>query len=949
MNINKVEKRDTAADIIRIVAVFTVISVHFFLNTNFYSEIVTGNQMFIMCVVRTFFGVCVPLFIILTGYLMSHKTLSRKYYFGISKTLLIYLLASIACMIYKSVHLNVDFTLKSSIFEILSFTGAPYAWYIEMYIGLFLLIPFLNLIYNNLNSQKNKQLLVLTLVILTIVPTIFNIYNFNNAAWWANPASSTEYSPLIPDWWMSIYPITYYFIGCYLREYGLKLKTKTLLLLLVLCTLAFGAFNFYRSHGVKYITGTYGYWYGFQPCILSVLLFTILSRIKGTKIPVMGRFLLWKISDLALSMYLVSYIFDSYFYTKLKQSVPLMKDQFIYILVMVPLVFVCSMLLSAILELISKLIFVAIPKLKEIFISIKNDEGINLQTLTFVFLLLGLVIFAFWKCSYGFGGNDEAFYLTTAHRLSLGDIFIKDEWNLAQLSGFLMLPFVYLYRVIFGSTEGIILAARFLYVIIHAGVSIFIYRKLKSFGYISIFASALYFIFTPYDIMALSYNTMALELLVLTGLLMATSNSEKKLPFIISGLTFAGAVLCCPYLVAVYLIYVICVIVHNILVKRNHTKTVFAEDIFSTKTFIWFTCGVGILAIIFLIYIFTHIGISDILANLPGMFSDPQHPPIAFTQKVSLFFTSIYNCHPYFFIALVTYGIMLLVMFVDSNRRNHRAFYFICSCSITLYSYILFAPELTYKYYNALIFPMIFIGLTSYILCEKKPKKLFASIFILGILYAFCASYASNQYFYIISMATAITNISSLIFAGILLNEMKERHDNVAYGKVLKSVSFVALAFIIALLGGLQIKVKANHCFWETGTPNTLTSEIQNGPAKGIYTNPVNASTYENIYADLQYYKGKKLDNILILSEKTWCYLNLNDFQYGTFSAWLPEVATNLTRLETYYSLNPEKVPVYIYIPKDSKWDFASIISVAQSKGYTLEENNVSYKLTRQK
>lgn len=947
MDISRIEKRDTAADIIRIVAVFTVISVHFFLNNGFYSEIVSGNRMFIMCTMRALFGVCVPLFIILTGYLMSQKTLSLKYYSGITKTLVIYLLASFACMIYRAVELKVQFTFKSALLEILAFEGAPYAWYIEMYIGLFLLIPFLNLIYNNLKDQKQKQILIVTFVCLTVLPSLFNIYNFETATWWANPASSTEYSPIIPDWWIGFYPITFYFTGCYIREYGLKLKTKTLIFLFVLCTILFGAFNFYRSYGTKFITGLYGHWYGFSPYVLSVLLFTILSRIKGTKIPTAGRFVLWKVSDLVLSMYLVSYIFDQHFYKKLNSAIPEMQDRLKYYFVMVPVVFICSMLLSAILQLIQKLIFMAVPKLRQIITDIKNDDKINTPTLVFFFLLLVSVIFAFWKCLYGFGGNDEAFYLTTAHRLSLGDIFIQDEWHLSQLSGFLLLPIVSLYKLIMGSTEGIILTMRFLYVIFHVAVSVFVYRRLKNYGYISVFAAILYFIFTPYDIMALSYNTMALDLLVITGILMATGNSEKKLPFIISGLTFAGAVLCSPYLALVYLLYVICVIVHTILAKTTYTKTLFSEDIFSVKTFLWFTCGVGILAIIFLIYLFTQVGISDIMANLPGMFTDPEHPHIAFTRKVQLFFISIYNCHAYFFIAIVTYAVMLIIMIVDTNRKNHRSFYFICSCAITIYCYILFVPELTYKYYNALIFPMIFIGLTSYILCEKKPKKLFASLFMLGLFYAFCVSYGSNQYFYVISMATAITNISSLIFAGVLLKELKDRPDEVAYGTFLKSASFVAIAFTILLLGSLQIKVKATHCFWETGAASTLTSEIKNGPAKGIYTNEANATTYETIYADLQYYKGKNPDNILILSERTWCYLYMNNFSYGTLSAWLPETDASLTRLETYYLINPEKVPMYIYIPKESKWEVEKILSVAQSKGYVLEENNVSYKLTR--
>ena len=86
-----------------------------------------------------------------------------------------------------------------------------------------------------------------------------------------------------------------------------------------------------------------------------------------------------------------------------------------------------------------------------------------------------------------------------------------------------------------------------------------IYSRLKKYGYFSVFGCVLYFLFTPFDIMALSYNTMGLDLIALTGILMATADYSKKLPLIISGLAFAGAVLCCPYLAAVYVMYIIAV------------------------------------------------------------------------------------------------------------------------------------------------------------------------------------------------------------------------------------------------------------------------------------------------------------------------------------------------------------------------------------------------------
>ena len=126
---------------IRVIAVFSVLSVHFFLHNGFYEEIVVGKRLFFMGTMRNFFMICVPLFLILTGFLMNKKVVSRKYYSGLKKTYITYVLASIACLVYFSISTQRSFGIIESIKMILNFSAAPYSWYIEMYIGLFLLIP----------------------------------------------------------------------------------------------------------------------------------------------------------------------------------------------------------------------------------------------------------------------------------------------------------------------------------------------------------------------------------------------------------------------------------------------------------------------------------------------------------------------------------------------------------------------------------------------------------------------------------------------------------------------------------------------------------------------------------------------------------------------------------------------------------------------------------------
>lgn len=66
-------KRNINIDFIKVCAVFFVISIHFFLNTGFYKTNISCPRMYIMVGMRTFFMMCVPLFILITGYLMNKK------------------------------------------------------------------------------------------------------------------------------------------------------------------------------------------------------------------------------------------------------------------------------------------------------------------------------------------------------------------------------------------------------------------------------------------------------------------------------------------------------------------------------------------------------------------------------------------------------------------------------------------------------------------------------------------------------------------------------------------------------------------------------------------------------------------------------------------------------------------------------------------------------------
>ena len=336
------KKRDLNADLIRCAAVYSVLSVHFLLNNGFYSVPVAGADMLLMCMYRSLFMACVPLFIILTGYLMWQKKLSRSYYKGITKTLEIYVLASIACLLFKKYVMGYEVTLKSSILGILDFDAANYAWYIEMYIGLFLMIPFLNLAYHGLKSKKEKQVLLLTMIALTMLPKLLNIFNFTTEGWWGNPTLSDQYDPLVPGFFTSMYPVTYYFIGAYLREFGWHISKKKNLLLLVLTVAVLGWYNYYRSGGGNFVWGLNSTWGG-ENLITAVLIFTLLLHVKIERWPAFLRRAVVFISGISLGLYLISWIFDQIIYkVYFLPYVPVVNDRWGFYPLVVPAVFLSS-------------------------------------------------------------------------------------------------------------------------------------------------------------------------------------------------------------------------------------------------------------------------------------------------------------------------------------------------------------------------------------------------------------------------------------------------------------------------------------------------------------------------------------------------------------------------------------------------------------------------------
>ena len=515
---------------------------------------------------------------------------------------------------------------------------------------------------------------------------------------------------------------------------------------------------------------------------------------------------------------------------------------------------------------------------------------------------VGILLLFIYKAPLEIQGQDEAFYLTVPKRLLDGDVFVFDEWHGSQFSALLVYPIMALHNLFF-SSDGIVLHFRYIYIFFQALSAAVIYIRLRDYKLFGALASLIFFMFTPYDILALCYNTMGLMLVTLTGVILATAKSKKA--YLVSGLLFAGAVLCSPYLLAAYAVFTVCAIVYSIAKKSKKCLI----------SWLVFTLGAALLAAILFAFILSRVGLNEFIDALPNIFDDPEHVSKPFLDGLSGYFKSIYNAFNWGLIYFSLYGIMLIALIFDKKRYERRVFYIASSCAIAICMLFEFAPLLNTKTYNFIMFPFVLVGLISYLVTKNKNKRVFIFMFIGSLLYTMCIYFSSNQGFYIISAMSAAAVVGSVILI----------HDALLEEKYKKSESRFSAGYIIILaLAVLQLSLmtytKINHKFWSFSENSQLTAVIEEGPYKGIKVTNSTKSNYMKELASLKQLEGKE-GRVLYATKTVWYYLATDDLKVGAYSAWLSgESDITLERLEKYYSLNPDNIPDYIFVPTTNGW-----------------------------
>lgn len=284
------KSRESGIDLLRCLGLLFVTGLHAFLYNGFYYEPQNGAFIWAADSFRWLFFTCNGIFMTLTGYLKCQKPWNKTYYRSLVPILIGYVLTCAVSFPIRHFLIGEKLTLLEWLDKLVNFGN--YGWYVEMYIGLILLSPFINLALERLTAPKQHLWLAGTMLILTALPSI-------------TPLN------LVSDYYQPLYPITYYVLGATIRH--LQPKIKPILCLAAVAAIAMGlGLTSLLSTDQGFSEG-FGQGYGgFWVTIIVVLLFIGLYQQKMNERA--EKVLSWMAGG-CFEGYMLSRLFDVWIYS----------------------------------------------------------------------------------------------------------------------------------------------------------------------------------------------------------------------------------------------------------------------------------------------------------------------------------------------------------------------------------------------------------------------------------------------------------------------------------------------------------------------------------------------------------------------------------------------------------------------------------------------------------
>ncbi len=515
--------------------------------------------------------------------------------------------------------------------------------------------------------------------------------------------------------------------------------------------------------------------------------------------------------------------------------------------------------------------------------------------LAFAVAFFLLWFFLFWKCRYGFADFDEPFYLTVPFRFCTGDKLLLHEWNLSQLSGLLLVPVMKLYMTLFDGTEGIILHFRWLFTFVWGISTVFFYYRTKCVSKIgALFSALVYMVFAPFGIMALFYDSMGIMLLLAACVILLTAENHRRVQYTVAGVLSACAVLCCPYLILLYLLFTAAAVFE----KLRKQQDFFCEWLFVTV-------GAGIVFTLFCAMLLLAASPGQYLYVLPQVFQDPDHPLPALPESLINYCSYIAGSST---IVIPALALTVICSIIFRKRHQNTGFCLVCAAiTVVIADYIGHSDKPGYAIINSIMFPFSLLGLYCFIV-EPEPinRRIFCFMWIPGLVYSWVISIGSNQKFHVVAAAATVMTVASVLLAGRFIRNRKP------------AVVLVMFVGLLAVQIGAETFLRYETVFKSPEGIAAQTAYVDRGSEAGLYVTDDRCEYYSKRYDVVETIKNDpEMTQLLVVSPNTWYYLD-SEKKIASFSAWTWVINDNtFGRLWTYYGLFPDKWPDCVLVVRN--------------------------------
>lgn len=337
------EQYQYGLDIIRFAAMVLVVIFHGLILNTLIITIIDSLPLLLSEMMFCISYSCNGLFMMLTGYLKKNKKPSLSYYAKLPQFLVEYGICYIVCGLFHIYYLKEELTIKQVINGIFTFGDVTHVWFVKMYIGLFLFSPFLNILYINIRTEKEKYLFITVLITVYSLP-----YSYTNFGW---------------RWYEDGYCVMYYFIGCFIREYQPSFNRFYCICFIIIIAIIQSLVPIYNPKV------TVHNFYNIGCVITTTLLFILFYKLKVKKMNNFCKFFR-KITDCSFSFFLLNHIFEMIFYYHIfpEKGYDTFMKRLPHIIYVIPIIsiagIVCSLITHTITLYIIKLGFYVLDNIK---------------------------------------------------------------------------------------------------------------------------------------------------------------------------------------------------------------------------------------------------------------------------------------------------------------------------------------------------------------------------------------------------------------------------------------------------------------------------------------------------------------------------------------------------------------------------------------------------------